>query len=34
MTEAYEIIDHSYDVVIAGEGVADCAPRWAWRHRD
>ena len=34
MTEAYEIVEHSYDVVIVGAGGQDCARRSEWPHRD
>lgn len=33
MTNAYEIIDHTYDVVVVGAGGAGCAQPWAWPPR-
>ena len=29
MTEAYKIIDHTYDTVVVGAGGRACAPPWA-----
>jgi hypothetical protein len=32
MMQAYEIIEHSYDVVIMGAGGRDCELHWEWRE--
>ena len=33
MTQAYEIVEHSYDVVIVGAEALGCEPHWEWRRQ-